>query len=193
MSDGEHLTARFISDGARVSAALRLTLDADVEAVWAALTVPDQLAQWLAPGEIELRPGGAACLAFGASGVVIDSAVTAVEPERLLEYSWSGPGEALRPIRWELQPLGARTLLNLTVTLPAHEDVARSTAGWAAHLEMLAGHLAGASVQFPLPTFRAARADYAEQLAALSRTAARREAVSQGRRRAAGLADPPGY
>lgn len=167
MPDSEYLTAFFTRRGDRVVAALSLTLDSRLDEVWRALTASDRLPQWLAPGEIELRHGGRARLAFVDSGIVIDSTVSAMEPLQLLEYSWSGPGEPLRPVRWGLEPVGARTRLELTLTLPADEDVARSTAGWAAHLEMLAAHLAGAAIRFPFATFQTARAAYGAQLAAM--------------------------
>ena len=168
MAEAEYLTAKFTRRGDRVVAGLSLTLDARLDEVWTALTAPECLVRWLAPGAIELRPGGAARLAFADSGIVIDSTVTAVEPLSCIEYSWSGPGEPLRPIRWDLEAVGARTRLDLTLTLPAGEDVARSTAGWAAHLEMLAAVLAGAEMRFPFPTFQAARAAYGEQLAVMT-------------------------
>lgn len=167
MADREYLTAGFTRRGDYLVAALRVTLDARLDEVWTALTAPGRLPQWLAPGVIELHLGGRAQLAFADSGIVVDSTVTAIEPLHLLEYSWSGPGEPLRPIRWGLQAIGARTRLDLTITLPAGEDVARATAGWAAHLEMLAAALAGAVMRFPFPTFQTARAAYGEQLAAM--------------------------
>ncbi|MGZ3375012.1 MAG: SRPBCC family protein [Phenylobacterium sp.] len=159
-----YLTARFNRRGATVTAELRLTLDNHLHEVWAALTEPDRLAQWLAPGAIALERGGAAKLEFIDSGIVIDSQVTAVEPLRLLEYSWSGPGEPSRPVRWELEPIGAATILTLRLTLPADEDVARSVAGWAAHLEMLTAMLLGAPMKFPFPVFKAAREAYGAEL-----------------------------
>jgi uncharacterized protein YndB with AHSA1/START domain len=173
MADGEYLTARFISHGDYVVAALSLTLDARLDEAWTALTAPESLVRWLAPGVIEPRVGGRAKLAFADSGIVIDSVVTAVEPLRVLEYSWSGPGDRLRPVRWTLEAIGARTRLDLTLTLPASEDVARATAGWAAHMEMLASALAGAPQRFPVRMFQAARSAFGEQLAATrSRTPA---------------------
>ena len=168
MANSEYLTARFTPHGEYIAAALSLTLDARLDEVWTALTAPSHLAQWLAPGVIELRVGGRAHLAFADSGIVIDSAVTAIEPMALLQYSWSGPGEPVRPICWALEAIGPRTRLELTLTLPAGEDVERGTAGWAAHLEMLAATLAGAAMRFPIPSFRSARAAYGDQLAALS-------------------------
>jgi uncharacterized protein YndB with AHSA1/START domain len=141
-------------------------LDNHLEEVWAALTEPEHLVQWLAPGEIELQLGGAAKLQFADSGIVIDSTVTAIEPLRLLEYSWSGPGEPNRPVRWSLEPIGAAVSLTLTLAVPANEDAGRACAGWAAHVEMLAAALAGVSVKFPFEVFRAAREAYRSQLAA---------------------------
>ena len=82
-------------------ARLERLLEHDQQAVWAMLTEPSRMVEWLAPGEIELRKGGAAKLNFVDSGIVIDSTVTEFEEPSLLEYSWSGPGEPSRPIRWE--------------------------------------------------------------------------------------------
>ena len=168
MLEPQFVTAEFERKGQVISAAMQMTLDDNVERVWRMLTGPEHLASWLAEGRIEPFVGGRAKLDFDQSYVVIDSAVTAYEAPYLLEYSWSGPGEPLRPVRWRLEPIGGVTRLHLTLALPAGEDVARSCAGWSAHLEMLAAALAGAPMKFPLPTFKAARAVYDAQLAQLS-------------------------
>lgn len=167
MSDPACLTARFTSTGDTTHVDFSLTLDNHLEEVWVALTEPAWLAAWLAPGNIELRIGGAAKLDFVDSGVMIDSKVTAVAPQRVLEYSWSSPGEPLRPIRWELEPIGPTTLLTLRLSVPANEDVARAAAGWAAHLEMLLTALIGVPTRFPFEVFKAARDAYREQIAQL--------------------------
>jgi uncharacterized protein YndB with AHSA1/START domain len=164
MSEIDFLPAVFMRDGQGVEARFSMVLDNHVEAVWAALTRPERLVEWLAPGEIELRVGGAARLNFADSGIVIDSVVSAFEPKRLIEYAWSGPGEPARPLRWELEPVGAAVRLGLTLRVPASEDVARSAAGWAAHLEMLAAALAGIPIKFPFLVFKTAREAYAAQL-----------------------------
>lgn len=168
MSETSHLSARFDRLGERIIVAFSLLLDNPTQEVWAALTDAAQLPQWLAPGDIELVVGGAARLDFADSGVVIDSQVTAVEPQRRLTYSWSGPGEPLRPVRWSLEPIGPLTRLDLRLAVPASEDVARAAAGWAAHLEMLTAFLAGAPMRFPFDAFKAARAAYGEELAAMT-------------------------
>lgn len=167
MTQPAYLTARFTLAGDVTHADFQLTLDNHVEEVWAAITEPQWLARWLAPGDIELREGGAARLDFGESGAVIDSRVTACAPQRLLEYSWSTPGEPSRPLRWSLEPIGPTTVLTLRVTVPAREDAARAAAGFAAHLEMLQTALIGVPTKFPFEAFKAARDAYCEQVARL--------------------------
>lgn len=169
MAKGEYLTAEFSIGSQAVVAGLSVTLDAPVGEVWDALTSPERLPKWLAPGRIDLRVGGVIRLEFAEGGVVIDSTVTEIDPPRVLAYSWSGPGAPRRPVRWVLEPIGQTTHLTLKLCIPASEDAARAVAGWAAHLEMLSAALAGAPIRFPLQAFTAARAAYAGQLAQLAR------------------------
>ncbi len=167
MNEPSYLTARFGVSAAKVRAEWKLTLDNHVEEVWSALTDSAELPKWLAPGEIELWLGGAARLAFADRGGDIESRVTAFQPKRLLEYSWSIPGEPARPLQWELEPIGPTTLLTLRLTVPASEDAARAAAGWAAHLEMLQRALIGVPAKFPFELFKVARDAYREQLSRL--------------------------
>jgi uncharacterized protein YndB with AHSA1/START domain len=151
----------------QMEARLSALIDDHVDQVWAALTQPDRLPLWLAPGQIEPRVGGAVKLDFAESGVVIDSRVTALQPQHLLEYSWSGPGEPERPLRWEIEPVGPMAGLTLTIIQPATEDIARACAGWAAHIDMLVAALAGIPIKFPFDTFKTAREIYRDRLAAV--------------------------
>ncbi len=128
--------------------------------VWAMLTEPARLVEWLAPGTIELRKGGRAQLNFTDSGTIIDSTVSAFDAGRLLEYSWSGPGEPSRPVRWELTPEEEGTRLTLILRVPESEDAARACAGWEAHLEMLAAALEGVPIKFPFARFKEMREAY---------------------------------
>jgi uncharacterized protein YndB with AHSA1/START domain len=148
----------------------RLTrvLEHDQQAVWRLLTDPTRLVEWLAPGTIELRPGGAAKLNFTDSGTVIDSTVTACEAPRLIEYSWSSPGEPLRPVRWETEAVDGGTRLILTVRVPDNEDVARGCAGWEAHLMMLLAAAEGVPIKFPFERFKSTRESYKVIAAALA-------------------------
>jgi uncharacterized protein YndB with AHSA1/START domain len=158
--------AKFTHNGEVMEARLTRVIDDSLDRVWAALTESEELVKWLAPGEIELREGGTAKLNFTDSGIVIDSKVTDIDPLCVLEYSWSGPGEPLRPVRWELRPKGDEVLLNLTLRMPVGEDPGRACAGWDAHLEMLAAALAGVPIRFPFEHFKAARDAYRAELAA---------------------------
>jgi uncharacterized protein YndB with AHSA1/START domain len=133
----------------RYHARLERHLEHPPAAVWAMLTEPDRMIDWLAPGEIELKEGGAAKLNFVDSGIVIDSTVTAFEPERVLEYSWSGPGEPDRPVRYEIEP-----------------DGDGSCAGWEAHLMMLLAAIEGVPIKFPFERFQSTREIYNSQVAA---------------------------
>jgi uncharacterized protein YndB with AHSA1/START domain len=97
---------------------------------------------------------------------VIDSEVSACEPGARLVYSWSSPGEPLRPVCWGLAADGdAACRLTLTLITPADEDAARGAAGWEAHLEMLAAALEGVPIRFPFERFKAAREAYRSLLA----------------------------
>ncbi len=71
------------------------------EKVWAALTVPERIADWFgSPVEIDLRVGGKYRVLFPhGRDDVTDATITACDPPRLLEMEW---GDAI--VRWELMP-----------------------------------------------------------------------------------------
>lgn len=141
------------------SCEFRLTYHVEQEpgAVWAMLTEQDRLAEWLAPGSVDPRPGGRARIEFHDSGIPIDSVVRAADPPYVLEYSWSAGAEPERPLRWEIAPAGQGARLTLTVRLPGGEDAAKACAGWDAHLQMLLAALEGVPIRFPVDHFLAAR------------------------------------
>jgi uncharacterized protein YndB with AHSA1/START domain len=163
---------RPVREGHGVRGVMRLRTRRPRSAVWAALTQPGKLAQWLAPGVIDARPGGVVALAFEQSGVVVDSRVVAVEPERLLQYSWSGPGQPERPVCWRLDEEGDDLVVTLSILLPQDEEPARGLAGWAAHVEMLAIALEGVTPKFPYERFQARRACFSQQLLAAAKVGA---------------------
>ncbi len=167
MSDANESPGTIVRREGGSESRLERVLDHDQATVWAMLTEPARFADWLAPGSIDLQPGGAAKLNFVDSGTVIDSSITAFDPPRLLEYSWSSPGEPARPVRWETEILpGGGTRLVLTLWTPEGEDVAKSCAGWEAHLMMLLAAIEGVPIKFPFRRFQEARAAYTEMLAA---------------------------
>ncbi len=165
VSNEELGTLTVVDDG--LQGRLERLIEHDQQTVWAMLTSPQRLAEWLAPGSIELRPGGAAKLNFTDSGTVIDSAVTAIDAPRLIEYSWSSAGEPLRPVRWETQAVDGGTRLTLTVGVPRGEDIARACAGWEAHLMMLLAAIEGVPIKFPFERFKTTREAYKAKAAVL--------------------------
>jgi len=135
--------------------------------IWAMLTDSSKFIDWLAPGSIELRKGGRARLNFIDSGIVIDSIVSQFDPPRLLEYSWSGPGDPIIPIRWEIESMdrGARVILKLQSR--NNEDVAKLCAGWEAHFMMLVAAIESKPILFPFEHFMSVQKDYRKNISAL--------------------------
>jgi uncharacterized protein YndB with AHSA1/START domain len=152
--------ARIRRLGNSFEATITRTFDHGAATLWAMLTDPAKLPLWLAPGELALRKGGEAKLNFPESGINVDSLITEIEPPHLIEYSWSSPGQPLRPLRWELSPATGGAQLQLTLRIPESEDIARTCAGWDAHLDMLAAALEGVPIKFPFERFKAAREAY---------------------------------
>ncbi len=130
-----------------------------IERVWAAITEPGALAQWLAPAEIEPQPGGRFRLAFTTSNSVVDSTISELDPPRLLEYRWISNGRDRGVVRWELEDLGVRTRLVLTHAYTG-EERAEFLAGWKSHLVQLDAALDGAPIAFPWDYWRAQKASF---------------------------------
>lgn len=148
--------------GNGVEVRLERVIEHDRYAVWRMLTESQGLAQWLAPGFVEIRTGGIVHIDFADSGTTIESTVLQLDPPRLLEYSWSSGDDPARPLRWELNAVEEGTQLVLTLRLPATEDIAKACAGFDAHLEMLAAALEGVPIRFPLDHFLKTRRAYQE-------------------------------
>ena len=80
-------------------------------AVWAALTTPDLMARWWVPGDVRPVVGHHFTLDMGTWGQQ-PATVTAVEPERLLRYTFA-EGTLDTTITWRLEPEGRGTRLFL--------------------------------------------------------------------------------
>jgi uncharacterized protein YndB with AHSA1/START domain len=121
------------------------TLAFSAETVWAALTEPDQLREWLTDAVVRPGQGGEIALDFGEDGKE-SGQITAWDPPRVLAYEWGFAGEgAPSHVRFELDVLdeGAATRLTLEHTLLAADKTAGYGAGWHAHLDQLEGFLEG--------------------------------------------------
>jgi uncharacterized protein YndB with AHSA1/START domain len=100
--------------------------------VWAAITEPEQLANWF-PDTIvvdEWKVG--ARLKFEHPDLSFDGEVRVVEPPSLLEFTW-GPDT----LRFEIVPHGDGCTLTLTDKLDELGKAARDGAGWHTCLDQL--------------------------------------------------------
>jgi uncharacterized protein YndB with AHSA1/START domain len=122
-----------------------------VEAVWAALTDPAELAAWLGPGIVEPREGGRIAIDTGPEGQpalrrAMSGRILAWDPPRVLEHEWTQPGLDLSVVRYELEPEGSGTILRLTHRRSVTPGAFGDRAGWHAYLDRLAAHLDGLPV-----------------------------------------------
>jgi uncharacterized protein YndB with AHSA1/START domain len=114
-----------------------------VAKVWAALTIPERLEDWLGAAKIELRVGGTLQLAF-ANGKSLEVSITRVEAPHVLGWSWM-IDELDTSVLFELAPDGEGCRLTLTHSglSPRAGRGAGVRAGWHAILEGLADSLDG--------------------------------------------------
>jgi uncharacterized protein YndB with AHSA1/START domain len=117
-------------------------LDYPPAEVWAALTEPERLGEWLAAAEVEPGPDGTITLDFGEGGIE-KCRITTWDPPRALAYEWNFLGENPTHVSWNLAVDGSATRLTLEHTLLDAGVAPDYGAGWHAHLDQLAGHLAG--------------------------------------------------
>jgi uncharacterized protein YndB with AHSA1/START domain len=150
-----------------ITAVMEREVDVPIDAVWEMLSKESERVKWLAPGIIDLKQGGRARLDFKDSYVMVDSEVVACEAPRLLAFSWSAVDELMRPNRFLLKGTDSGCKIHLEVSIPEDEVVARSCAGWEAHLTMMQTALAGAPTKFPLGRFQACRENFDAQLLTL--------------------------
>jgi len=126
------------------------------EAVFRALTDPGELARWWGSPDlyqtedwkVDLRPGGSwSCQARSAEGSSeVRGQYLAVEPPRLLEYTWEPSWEQYRQtvIRCTLEPVPGGTRVSvLHRGFTAEESTRGHADGWTRVLGWLAGRFGG--------------------------------------------------
>ena len=151
-------------------------LPGPIERVWAYLTQSELRRQWLAAGDMEARadspfelvwrngelsdPPGQRPEGFGEEHRM-QGQITAFDPPRKLAISWGSTGG----VSFELAPQGQEVLLTVT-----HHRVLDPTtllnvsAGWHAHLDVLAARLDGKTVSSFWDGWKRLKADYEQRL-----------------------------
>jgi uncharacterized protein YndB with AHSA1/START domain len=117
--------------------------DTDIDDLWSALTDPPRLARWIGDVDGDLRVGGAFHASF-TSGWEGSGRVDVCEPPRRLRVTMApAPGGATTVIDARLVADGDQTRLTIEERGFSLGELAAHGAGWQAHIEDLAAHLAG--------------------------------------------------
>lgn len=134
---------------------IRRSLPGSIHRVWAYLTESDLRRRWLAAGEMELSEGAPFTLVWrndelsNPPGVrpegfgeehSLESRITEIDPPRKLSFTWGSTGG----VTFELEQRGKE--VELTVThrrLPDRDLLLKVSAGWHAHLDVLAARVSG--------------------------------------------------
>jgi uncharacterized protein YndB with AHSA1/START domain len=105
-----------------------------VEKVWAALTVPERIADWFAEMTFrEMAVGAPVTVFFPEVDHRAEGEISAYDPPRLIAWTWPQNGRPSE-VRFELEPDGDSCRLTLTQTGLSPQEGADVAAGWHAHL-----------------------------------------------------------
>ncbi len=126
-----------------------------IERVWAALTTPERLADWLAEAEIEMKPGGTIRLNWNKGQSTMEGRVLAYDPPTTFAWTWPLGGRET-VVRFDLKPDGDGCWLTLTHSglSPKAGPGAGVRAGWHAHLEGLPDAIDGRATPWATITDR---------------------------------------
>jgi uncharacterized protein YndB with AHSA1/START domain len=116
--------------------------DTDINDLWSALTDPRRLAGWIGEVEGDLRAGGEFHARF-TSGVEGVGRVEVCEPPRRLLLTMRTGPQNKTVIEARLAAERDQTILTLEERDLPLDELAAHGAGWQAHAEDLAAHLAG--------------------------------------------------
>ena len=134
---------------------LQRLLPGSIDRVWAYLTESDLRRQWLAAGTMEMRVGAPVELVWRNNELMDDpgqppegfngehrmeSEITELDPPHRLSISWRSTGG----VTFELEPVGDMVRFTLTHRrIPDRSIMLNVSAGWHAHLDVLAARLEG--------------------------------------------------
>lgn len=136
----EHLEGTLAQVEGRYVVRIERRLSHQPERVWRALTEPGELTHWF-PADISgaFEPGAPLTFTFReGEAPPSDGEVLAVEPGRLLAFSWQG-----EVLRWQVHPEVGGCRLVFTHTFDDGPGAATFATGWGTCLDALEGLLAG--------------------------------------------------
>jgi uncharacterized protein YndB with AHSA1/START domain len=119
-----------------------------VEKVWRAITEPAELAHWF-PALVAMEPQVGGPMRFTFPGGEMDpteGTITELDPPRVFAFVWAGD-----PLRMELRPDGAGTVLTFTYTFTDRPMAGSYATGWQTCLDALEHALAGTGPGEPAP------------------------------------------
>ena len=126
-----------------------------IEKVWAAITTPERLADWLADAEIEMRTGGKIRLSWNDGAHTMEGRVLVCEPPKSFAWTWTLDGRET-VVRFDLRRDGDGCRLTMT-----HSGLSTTAgqgggvrAGWHAHLEGLPDAIEGRKTPWATKTER---------------------------------------
>jgi uncharacterized protein YndB with AHSA1/START domain len=130
-------------------------LPGPIERVWAYLTESDLRRQWLASGPMDLKVGGEVELVWRNDELTrqaeprpagmpeehrMKTQITRIEAPRLLAFGWNNGSD----VTFELEPRNGEVLLTVTHRrMSGRDGMLGVSAGWHAHLDILADRIAG--------------------------------------------------
>ena len=118
-----------------------------IEKVWAAVTTPERLADWLAEAEIEMKVGGAIRLNWNKGANIMEGRVVALDPPHAFAWTWPLGGRDTL-VRFDLKADADGCWLTLTHSnLSSHASGGGGgvRAGWHAHMEGIPDAIEGRS------------------------------------------------
>ncbi|AMO62039.1 Activator of Hsp90 ATPase homolog 1-like protein [Mycolicibacterium phlei] len=137
-----------------------------VEAVWSAITDPDERREWFGATVIEPRTGGRIEMDpifpdIPADAKRMTGRITVWDPPHVLEHEWHQSVVEPSVVRYELHPENGGTRLTFTHRGLGVDNANGFRPGTHAYLDRLEAHLAGA----PLPDWDTRYREVAESLA----------------------------
>jgi uncharacterized protein YndB with AHSA1/START domain len=109
-----------------------------MEKVWAALTLPERIADWLTAAALDLRVGGRFKLRFDEpEASEFEGRIVELDPPRLIAWTWPHEKHPDSVVRWELFPEDGGCRLVMTQTHLFPPLLTEVAGGWHTLLEGL--------------------------------------------------------